>query len=133
MPLTPYLAFPGTAEHVLEFYRDALGGELAIIRFGGTPAAEFAPPGWEDKVLHGMLTSPFGNVCIMDASPERAGRPDDSNSLISIEMPQDDAAAVFSKLGAGGNVMMPLEKSFFSPLFGMLVDKFGTKWIVNCT
>jgi PhnB protein len=133
MPLTPYLAFAGTAEDALEFYRDALGGELDIVRFGGTPAVEFAPPGWENKVLHGMLTSPYGRVCIMDASPDRAGRPDDSNSLISIEMTQNNAGGVFSKLSAGGTVTMPLEKTFWSPLFGMLVDKFGTKWMINCT
>jgi PhnB protein len=69
----------------------------------------------------------------MDASPDRAGRPDDSNSLISIEMTQDNAGGVFSKLSAGGTVTMPLEKTFWSPLFGMLVDKFGTKWMINCT
>lgn len=120
-------------EPLLEFYLAALGGELEIIRFGSSPAAQMAPPGWENKVLHGRLDAPSGTICVMDAPEERAGRVGDGNFLISIALPdQNGTADIFSKLSAGGTITMPLEKTFWSPMFGILVDKFGTKWMINC-
>jgi len=131
MQLNPYLSFSGNAEEALEFYRSALGGELDIMRFEGSPAAEHAPPGWGQKVMHGRLNSPAGIVMVSDASPDRAGTPGDNFSIAIQVDSESQADAIFSKLAAGGKVTMPLEKTFWSTKFGMLTDKFGIAWMVN--
>lgn len=131
MPLNPNLFFAGNAEDALELYRSALGGEAEIIRFAGTPASNPAQPEWDGKVLYGTLRSPLGVVAVMDAPPGREGTPGD-NFAICIEL-QDEKQAekIFTQLSAGGNVLMPFEKTFFAKKFGMFADKFGVKWMVN--
>lgn len=132
MQLSPHLTFDGIAETVLEHYRDAIGGELEIIRFAGSPAASEVPPDWADKVLYGTLRSPGGIVNVMDAPPGRSSDPG-GNFMLGVNT--DSAAQtdeVFTKLARGGSVIMPLEKTFWSARFGMLTDRFGIKWLVNC-
>jgi PhnB protein len=134
MPLTSYFVFPGQAEDVLEFYRDALGGSVEIQRYAGSPAEGMMPPGWGNKVLHGLLVSPVGTIGVMDSSPDRAGNAGDGNFMVSIALTDlSSAPVIFGKLSAGGEVTMPLEKTFWSPLFGMCTDKYGTKWMVDCS
>jgi PhnB protein len=131
MQLNPCLFFKGNAEEALEHYRAALGGEVDIIRFEGTPAADAARPEWNHKVLYGSLRSPVGVVACMDAPPGRGG---DAGDNFSIAIQTDTVAqtdTIFSKLSAGGTIMMPLEKTFWSQKFGMFTDKFGVKWMVS--
>ena len=131
MQLQPNLAFNGNAEEVLAHYRDALGGEIEITRFGQTPAAQEVPPEWAGKVVYGTLRSPAGTINAMDAPPGRAGAPGD-NFILGIQTEsREQIDEIFSKLSAGGSVMMPLDKTFWSPRFGMLTDKFGIKWMIN--
>ena len=133
MELNPNLVFNGNAEEVLHYYRDALGGELQIMRFGESPAAAEVPPEWSNKVVYGTLRSQAGVVNAMDAPPGRGGAPGD-NFILGV---QTDTAAqtdkLFAKLAAGGSIIMPLDKTFWSPRFGMCADKFGVKWMVNLT
>jgi PhnB protein len=131
MQLTPNLVFNGIAETVLAHYHDALGGEVEIMRFADSPVADTICAEWAGKVMYGSLRSPAGTISIMDAPPDRAGKPGD-NFMIGVQT--ESAAqtdAVFAKLAEGGTVIMPLEKTFWSERFGMLTDKFGTKWMVN--
>jgi PhnB protein len=131
MRLTPNLVFNGIAESVLEHYRDALGGEIEIMRFAESPAAGSAPADWGNKVIYGSLRSPAGIINAMDAPPERGGAPGD-NFVLGVETENKAKTdEIFSKLAAGGTVIMPLDKTFWSPRFGMLTDKFGIKWMVN--
>lgn len=132
MELNPYLSFTGNAEAALEHYRNALGGDLEIMRYGGTPAAEYAPPDWSSKVLHGTLRSPAGVLMASDATEDRVKNPGDNFHITVRTETEAEADAVFAKLGTGGTVTMPLEATFFSAKFGMLIDKFGISWIVNC-
>ena len=133
MQLTPNLVFTGNAEEVLEHYRDALGGDIQIRRFAETPDSETVSPQWRNKVIYGSLRSPAGLVNAMDAPPGRAGAPGD-NFLIGIETDNEaDVDKIFAKLSAGGTVIMPLAKTFWSPKFGMFADKFGIKWMVSLT
>ena len=131
MQINPNLVFNGNAEEVLAHYRDALGGEVEIMRFGEMPSAEQVTPEWADKVVYGTLRSPGGIVNVMDAPPDRGGEPGE-NFIIGI---QADSTAqideIFAKLSAGGSVTMPLDATFWSPRFGMLTDKFGIKWMLN--
>jgi PhnB protein len=132
MQLSPHLTFNGIAETVLEHYRNALGGVVEITRFAGSPAVNAVPASWADKVLYGMLRSPAGIVNIMDAPPGRAGEPGD-NFMLGVQTDSEaQTDEVFAKLAEGGSVIMPLAKTFWSPRFGMVTDKFGVKWLINC-
>jgi uncharacterized glyoxalase superfamily protein PhnB len=106
MQLSPHLTFNGIAETVLEHYRDAIGGDVEITRFAGSPAENAVPSSWAGKVLYGMLRSPAGIVNIMDAPPGRAGEPGD-NFMLGV---QTDSAAQTDAVFA----------------------KFGVKWLINC-
>jgi PhnB protein len=132
MQLNPYLNFNGNAEEALEFYRGALGGDVEIMRYEGTPAAASAPPEWGSKVLHGVLRSPAGLIMASDATTDHVNNPGDNFSLALAPEAEAEADAVFAKLSAGGSVTMPLEKTFWGAKFGMLKDKFGISWMVNC-
>lgn len=130
MAINPYIHFNGNAEEALGHYRDALGGELEILRFAGSPAEGCAPEGWGQKVLHGALQTKVGLILASDASSDRVSNPGD-NIEIAVQVENEaDAERIFTKLGQGGNISQPLTETFFSPKFGMLVDKFGIKWIV---
>jgi len=130
MAINPYIHFNGNAEEALGHYRDALGGELEILRFAGSPAEGCAPEGWGQKVLHGALQTKVGLILASDASKDRVSNPGD-NIEIAVQVDSEvDAEQIFSKLGEGGDVTLPLAQTFFSPKFGMLVDKFGIRWIV---
>jgi PhnB protein len=131
MSTTPYLIFSGNSEAALEHYRDALGGELEIARYNSAPDGSPVEPEWSDKVMHGSLRSPLGNVNAMDAPPDRAGTPGDNFAIGIRTEDEDQAAATFSKLARGGTVIMPFEKTFFASKFGMCADKFGIKWLVQ--
>lgn len=130
MAINPYIHFNGNAEEALNHYRDALGGELQIMRFAGSPAEGCAPEGWGQKVLHGALQTGVGLLLASDASKDQVRNPGD-NIEVAVQVDSEaDAERIFSKLGQGGNITMPLSETFFSPKFGMLIDRFGIKWIV---
>ncbi len=133
MPLNPYLHFNGNAEEALEYYRTALGGDVEIMRWKGSPAECHAPPEWGNKVLHGALRSPLGVIMASDGSPQNAAKPGD-NVSITIQVDNEaQADAIFAKLSDGGQISMALDKTFFSDKFGITVDKFGIGWMVNLT
>ena len=131
MHMRPNLNFAGCAADVLAHYQAALGGDLQIMRFGSSPAAESVPPEWTDKVLYGRLITPYGELDAMDAPPGRAGEIG-GNVAIAIDVDDDDRAAeIFAKLADGGDVLMPFEQTFFARKFGMTADKFGVRWMVS--
>ncbi|HEY7993356.1 MAG TPA: VOC family protein [Candidatus Eremiobacteraceae bacterium] len=130
MAINPYIHFNGNAEEALGHYRDALGGDLQILRFAGSPAEECAPEGWGQKVLHGALQTKVGLILASDASKDLVSNPGDNIEVAVQVESEDEAERIFAKLASGGVVTQPLTKTFFSPKFGMLVDRFGIKWIV---
>jgi PhnB protein len=131
MSMRPNLNFAGHAADVLAHYRAALGGELEIMRFADSPAAEFAPPEWGDKIMYGRLRTPFGEVDVMDAPPGRASEIG-GNVAIAIDVDDEEhAARIFADLADGGTVLMPFEATFFARKFGMTADKFGVRWMVS--
>lgn len=134
MALNPCLIFDGNAEEALEYYRDALGGELVVLRYEGSPAESHVSPDLKSKVMHGRLQSALGTVMASDGPcPERKNDPTEGSN-VSIALHPESAAqaeSVFNKLAAGGTVRMPLDKTFFAERFGMLVDRFGVAWMVN--
>jgi PhnB protein len=132
MRMTPYLSFKGDCEAAFKFYERCLGGQLgAIFRYAGTPLANQVPPEWSDKVMHGSLN--VGDQVVMggDVAPDRYEEPKGFSMSLHIKSTAD-AERVFHELAEGGRVVMPLEKTFWAALFGMLVDRFGIPWLINC-
>jgi PhnB protein len=132
MQVSTYLSFTGQCEAAFKFYERCLGGQLgAIFRYAGSPMADDAPAGWGDKVMHGRVT--VGGQVLMgaDVAPERYEEPKGFSLSLQIQSTAD-AERIFHELAEGGAVMMPLEKTFWAERFGMVVDRFGVPWMVNC-
>lgn len=137
MPLQiePYLTFNGKCEEALAFYARCLGGNVTFMqRYGGSPMdnAEL-PADWKDKVMHSVFVADGTGFMASDGMP---GQPVQAYSGItmSLNVPKDTARAkgMFDALAAGGQVQMPFAKTFWAEGFGMLTDKFGVPWMVNC-
>jgi len=130
MELTPYLNFEGNAEEVLNFYKDALDGEVVMVsRYKDAPMP--SDEDWKDKIMHARLK--FGKSLIMISDgPKDFKTTFNGNIQLSIEVEDENKMEeVFNKLAAGGKVTMPLQKQFWGAKFGMLVDKFGTGWMLS--
>jgi PhnB protein len=132
MQVSPYLSFNGQCEAAFQFYERCLGAQPGpLFRYGGSPMEDQAPAGWADKVMHGSVT--VGGLVLMggDVAPERYEAPTGFSLSVQIQSPAD-AERIFHDLAEGGAVMMPLEKTFWTARFGMVVDRFGVPWMVNC-
>lgn len=130
MQVQPYLFFEGRCEEALEFYRRALGAEVtALMRSKDSPDPAMALPGGEDKIIHAMLR--VGETTLLASDGRCQGRPSFEGFALSITAPsQAEAQRLFSALSDGGQVHMPLTKTFFSPSFGMVADRFGVSWML---
>ena len=134
MQIQPYLFFNGRCEEAVEFYRKALGAELEMMmRFKDNPdpmPPGMLAPGFENKVMHASLR--IGGAVIMASDGMAAGATEFKGFSLSIDAP--DAAGVdrlFIALAEGGTVTMPAGKTFWSPWFGMVTDRFGVGWMVG--
>jgi PhnB protein len=131
--IAAYVTFNGNTEDAFNFYRSVLGGEFTNFqRFGDTPHGEQMDAADKKKVMHVTLTGDqgvlMGNDHMAFMGPFQTG----NNFSLSIQPDNEEAARrLFAGLGDGGNIIMPLEKVFWGSLFGMLIDKFGIKWMVN--
>jgi PhnB protein len=131
MQISPYLSFKGECETAFKFYERVLGGTLGeIFRYGGTSLAGSVPPDWSDKVMHANLT--VGGLRLMGADVAD-GHEEARGFSLSIQITSTaDAERIFQELAEGGTVTMPLEKTFWAARFGMVVDRFGVPWLINC-
>lgn len=132
MRVTVYLSFNGDCEAAFKLYEQSLGGELGpIFRYGGSPLAATVPPEWSDKVMHGSIT--IGGQVLMgaDVVPDQY-EPPKGISLSLHSKSTDEADRVFEELAKDGRVLLPLEKTFWAERFGMVVDRFGIPWMINC-
>jgi PhnB protein len=133
MQVQPYLFFDGRCEEAVEFYRRALGAEVTMLmRFKDSPEPHrpgMLPPGAEDKVMHAEFRIDDSTVMASDGRCE--GRPSFQGFALSLTV-RDDAEADrrFASLADGGQVQMPLAKTFFSSRFGMVADRFGVSWMI---
>jgi PhnB protein len=132
MQLNTYLVFNGRCEEAFKFYEQSLGGKIAaMFTHAGTPAAEHVPPEWLKKIMHVRLE--VGDCVLMgsDAPPDRYKQPQGFSVNIAVEKPEE-AERIFGALAEGGTVGMPLQQTFWAARFGMVVDRFGIPWMVNC-
>jgi PhnB protein len=102
-----------------------------MFRYAGTPLADQVPADWQEKVMHGSMT--IGDQVLMggDVAPDRYEEPRGFSLSLQIKS-TTDAERIFLDLAKGGRVVMPLEKTFWAARFGMLVDRFGIPWLINC-
>lgn len=136
MRVEPYLFFDGRCEEALEFYRKALGAEVtALIRNKESPEPPppgMLPPDSENKVLHSNLR--ICETMVMASDGNCRGKPSFQGFSLSLTAPnQAEAKSMFTALADGGQVQMPLTKTFFSPCFGMVADRFGVAWMIIVT
>ena len=131
MQLNPYLLFNGQCEAAFKFYERTLGGKIEeLITHAGTPAETHVPAEWRDKIMHARLV--VGDQVLMgsDAPPDHYESP--SGFSVSIQTTEPaEAERIFKALSEKGTVRMPIQQTFWSPRFGMLVDQFGIPWMVN--
>ena len=136
MRVEPYLFFDGRCEEAIEFYRKVLGAEVtALIRYKDGPEPPLPgmiPPGSENKVLHSNLR--IGETMVMASDGNCQGKPSFQGFSLSVTAPNEaEAERMFAALASGGQVQMPLAKTFFSPCFGMVADRFGVSWMIIVT
>ena len=132
MQINPYLSFKGDCETAFTFYEQCLGAQRgAIFRYGGTPLEDQVPPNWADKIMHGSLR--FGDQVVMaaDVTSERYEEPKGFSLSIHIDS-TTEADRIFDELANDGTIIVPLEQTFWAARFGMVVDRFGIPWVINC-
>lgn len=132
--LQPYLFFGGRCEEAIEFYRQGLDAELEMLmRHNESPDAPppgMLQPGFENKVMHASLR--IGGAVLMMSDGCDDKKTDFDGFRLSLSLPTEaDAQKAFAALADGGDVQMPLTKTFWSPCFGMVTDRFGVGWMVT--
>ena len=134
MPIEPYLIFNGCCEEAIEFYKKALGAEvLMMMRVKDSPEPHppgMLPPGSENKIMHVSLR--VGDATVMASDGRCTGQTNCQRFSLSLTAADEaDAKRNFAALAEGGQVHMPLGKTFWSPCFGMVADRFGVGWMVT--
>jgi len=134
MKIDPYLFYNGRCEEAIEFYKSALGAEVQMImRNSDSPAPPpegMLPPGSEHKIMHASILIKGALIMMSDGMCD--GKTEFKGFSISLDCDeQAEARKFFDALAAGGQVNMPLGQTFWAPLFGMVVDKFGVHWMVG--
>jgi PhnB protein len=134
MAIEPYLFFEGRCEEALEFYKKALKAEVAMLmRYKESPEPPppgMLPPGSENKIMHASLR--IGDATVMASDGSCSGKPSFQGVTLSVSLRREEEAdAIFNALAQGGKVQMPLGKTFWSPRFGMVTDRFGVPWMIN--
>jgi PhnB protein len=133
MLVQPYLSFEGRAEEAIEFYKKALGAKVTMMmrhkESPDTPPPGMLPPDSGEKIMHSALT--IGDSVVMATDGMISGKPNFDGISLALQPDSDEEAKrLFENLAEGGQVTMPLNKTFFASSFGMLKDRFGVHWMV---
>jgi len=130
MHVQPYLNFDGRCDEALEFYKKAIGAKVAMLmRWKDSPDKAMCTLENAEKVMHSQFQ--IGDTTIMASDGRNAGKPNFQGIMLSIAVGSEaEADRLFNGLAEGGQVQMPLGKTFFSPRFGMVADKFGVGWMI---
>lgn len=132
MQVSPYLSFNGQCELAFRLYEQSLGGQCGpIFRYGGSPMADQVPPDWQDKIMHGSIA--VGGLVLMGADVVPASYEEPKGFSLSVQISNvSEAERIFQDLSQEGSVVVPLEKTFWAARFGMVIDRFGIPWTINC-
>ena len=132
MQLNPHLSFNGQCEEAFKFYQQCLGGTIQMMMtHGDSPIADQVPSEWHGKIMHATLV--VGQTILMgaDFQPDHYQKPTGFSIGIQIN-DTAEAERIFNALSESGKVTMPLQQTFWATRFGMVVDRFGIAWMVNC-
>ena len=136
MKANPYLSVLGTAEEAFNFYRKVFNcpAPVSVMRFKEAPPdAIQLPPGMEEKVMH--IAMPFGEGMLMGSdtwnTPEESFKPGNASHVLVDADSEEEARRIFGELSTDGEIGMPLEQQFWGSLFGIVVDRFGTRWMIH--
>jgi len=134
MQFNACLHFNGQCEEAFKFYEKCFGGKIdTMLAYEAAPGPESmpVPPEWRKKIMHAHMTIGGQILMGMDAPPPRFSKPQGFNVNIGVKNVAE-GKPIFEALSQGGNVVMPFGPTFWAPGFGMLVDRFGTPWMINC-
>ena len=133
MGISCHLSFDGQCEVAFRTYERLLDAKIVtLLRFGESPLARDVPPQWQQRILHATLRlSDRDSLAGSDASPNSYERPRGFAALLGVT-DLNKATEVFAALAEGGLIHMPLQETFWSAAFGVLVDRFGVPWEINC-
>ena len=132
MEVSAYLSFKGDCEEAFKFYEEELGAQHGLLfRYADSPMADVVPEGWDSKIMHGSVKIGGKLLEGADVPPEKYEKPQGFSLSLNVPTP-DEAEKVFEKLRDGGRVLYPMEKTFWSERFGMIIDRFGIPWMINC-
>ena len=130
--MNPYLLFNGNCENAMKFYEKSLGGKVeAMLTHEGTPMEKMVPTEWRKKIIHARLK--LGDKVLMasDCPPDSYVKPQGFSVNLDFKSPAE-AERVFNALAENGSVQMLLQQTFWAARFGMVTDRFGTPWMINC-
>lgn len=133
MKVNPYLLFTGNCREAFQFYAKILGGKIeGIMTFGEAPPEAQPHPGWSDKVMHAAMN--FGDNVLMgsDAPPQHSEPMKGMSVALHTDTPKE-AERLWKSFAEGAQIRMELQPTFWAERFGMLVDRFGTPWMINCS
>lgn len=134
MQVQPYLDFGGRFDEAMAFYGKVLGAQVTfVMRYKDAPPSEGmeVPDDWKDKVMHANIQ--FGESQLMASDGQRGEKPAFTGFSLSVgAVSKDEGQRIFDGLSEGGQVVVPYQKTFWAEGFGMLVDRFGMSWMVNC-
>lgn len=130
MTISPYLNFAGNCGEAFRFYHQVLGGKLEVMTFGDSPMSNDVPPDWADRVVHCCLTVDGQSLMASDSPPEHFEKAQGTYVTIGVK-DTGEAERIWAAFSEGGQVVMPLEPTFWSPAFGMVKDRFGVPWMIS--
>lgn len=132
MTLNPHLSFAGECEAAFKYYEPTLGVVREFrMTYGDSPMAEHAPPAWRDKIVHATFALGQHRLTGADVPPERYQKPQGFSVLLNVE-DAAEADRIFDALAAGGTVRLALQETHWAARFGILADRFGIPWTINC-
>ena len=130
MAFHPYLFFGGNCREAFTRYQEIFGGELFVMAMRDMPSDEPVPPEQADLIMHAALTLD-GNLLMASDDPTDGFGPVRGMQVNYTVTDVDEAKRVFEALADGGEVTLPIAQTFWSPMFGMCVDRFGTPWMIS--
>jgi len=130
--MNPYVSFKGDCAEAFQYYAEHLGGKTGeLFKYGGSPMAAQAPAGWDNKIMHGDITIGGTRLMGADVAPDQYEAP--RGVSLSLNLTDEaEADRMFAALSDGGRVIMPIEQTFWAKRFGVVTDRFGLQWLINC-
>ena len=132
MQIAPYLSFDGKCAEAFQFYAETLHGKIAMtMTYGESPMAAEFPPEARNRVMHMRLDAEGAMLMGADAPPDRAARMQGLSVMLDVT-DEAEADRIFAAFANGGTVQVPIAQTFWAKRFGMVTDRFGTPWMINC-